>query len=127
MDLTVKVVLTSEEIIRSLKHYKRIAKQDILLAERSSNSRHMREHAQARRQVYDQLTKVAETENPDTVVLTALEEYKKLPFVTGTPPDQYNDLKGQESALENFFSMINLEPKVRREYRKQRPSLKKSQ
>jgi hypothetical protein len=46
-----------------------------------------------------------------------------LPFVTGTAADEHPDVKGKENALENFFLMIGLEPKVRREVRSQRPSL----
>ncbi len=122
--MDVRVVLSSDEILRGLKHYKRIAKQDILRAEENGNSKHVREHAEARRQMYDQLAEVATLESPNDVVHVALEQYKKLPFVTGTPEEEYNDIKGKESALENFFSMINLEPKMRRETRKQRPSLK---
>ena len=53
----------------------------------------------------------------------ALELYRSLPFVTVTPEDQYPEIKGQENALENFFLMIGLDPKVRREARKARKPL----
>ncbi len=125
--MSIRVVLSSDEILRGLKHYKRIAKQDILRAEGDNNSTHIHEHAQARRQMYDQLAEVASEAKPSDVVQVALEQYKKLPFVKGTSEEEYNDIKGKESALENFFSMINLEPKVRRETRSQRPSLKSLQ
>ena len=125
--MNVKVVLSSDEIIRGLKHYKRIAKQDLLHAKDNDDSEYISQHAQARREIYSQLAEISSEKNPDEVVLIALEQYQKLPFVTGTPKDQYNDIKGKESALENFFSMINLEPKIRREARSKRTSLKKLQ
>ena len=121
--MDVKVVLSSDEIVRGLKHYRRIAKQDILRAPETPNPEAFRCHAEARRTIYARLTDVAEAQSPADVVLEALEYYKGLPFVTGTAEDEHTDIKGQENALENFFLMIGLEPKVRREVRSQRPSL----
>lgn len=66
---------------------------------------------------------MAEAEGPEAVVQYALELYKSLPFVTGTPEDQHPEIKGQENALENFFLMIGLDPKTRREARKARKPL----
>ena len=111
-----KVTLTTEEIVRGLKHYRRIAKQDVLRAPETPNPEVFRRHAEARREV-------AEREGPEAAVAYALELYRSLPFVTGTPEDQYPEIKGQENALENFFLMIGLDPKVRREARKARKPL----
>ena len=121
--MDVKVVLSSDEIVRGLKHYRRIAKQDILRAPETPNPDAFRCHAEARRTIYARLTDVAEAQSPADVVLEALRCYKGLPFVTGTGEDEHTDIKGQENALENFFLMIGLEPKVRREVRSQRPPL----
>jgi hypothetical protein len=121
--MDVKVVLSSDEIVRGLKHYRRIAKQDVLRANETANPEAFRSHAEARRSIYARLTDIAESGSPAEVVVEALECYKNLPFVTGTAEDEYTDIKGQENALENFFLMIGLEPKVRREVRSQRPKL----
>lgn len=122
--MEVNVVLSSEEIKRGLKHYRRIAKQDILLAEDAENPETFRRHAEARRVVYAHLSQLAETRSPQEVVLEALRCYQELPFVTGTSSDEYIEVKGRENALENFFLMVGLEPKVRREVRSQRPALR---
>ncbi|CAA9587327.1 MAG: hypothetical protein AVDCRST_MAG86-4007 [uncultured Truepera sp.] len=121
--MDVRVVLSSDEIIRGLKHYRRIAKQDVLRAPETDNPDVFRLHAEARRAIYAQLTEIAETQSPNAVVLEALECYKGLPFVSGTGETEHSEIKGQENALENFFLMIGLEPKVRREARSQRPKL----
>ncbi len=121
--MDVKVVLSSEEIIRGLKHYRRIAKQDLLRSDETENPVAFRRHAEARRSVYAQLAEMAESQSPSEVVRGALDRYQNLPFVTGTEDEQYTDIKGEENALENFFLMIGLEPKVRREVRSQRPPL----
>lgn len=121
--MEVRVVLSSDEIVRGLKHYRRIAKQDVLRAPETENPERFRCHAEARRSIYARLTEIAETQSPSAVVHEALECYKGLPFVSGTGDGEHIDIKGQENALENFFLMIGLEPKIRREVRSQRPKL----
>jgi hypothetical protein len=115
-----KVTLSTEEIVRGLKHYRRIAKQDVLRAPETPNPEVFRQHAEARREVYAQLANTAESQGPESVVGQALELYQSLPFVTGTAEEAYPEVKGQENALENFFLMIGLDPKLRREARKAR-------
>jgi hypothetical protein len=127
--MEVRVVLSSDEIVRGLKIYKGIAKQDVENAEELASQREfndpdiIRQHAEARRLIYARLTEIAETQSPSAVVNEALECYKELPFVSGTAEGEHVDIKGQENALENFFLMIGLEPKIRREVRSQRPKL----
>lgn len=121
--MDVKVVLSSEEIIRGLKHYRRIAKQDILRATETANPAAFQQHAEARRAVYARLAELAERMTPSEVAAEALRAYRELPFVTGTAEDEHVEIKGQENALENFFLMIGLDPKIRREARSQRPKL----
>ncbi|MEJ2288630.1 MAG: hypothetical protein P8Y02_08295, partial [Deinococcales bacterium] len=82
-----------------------------------------RRHAEARRTVYAHLAEIAQTRSPSDVVREALRRYQELPFVTGTDDASFTEIKGEENALENFFLMIGLEPKVRREVRSQRPPL----
>ena len=121
--MDVKVVLSSDEIIRGLKHYRRIAKQDVLRASETTNPEAFRRHAEARREVYAALSELAQSQTPSEVVEEALKQYQELPFVTGSDDPSHTELKGRENALENFFLMIGLEPKVRREVRRLRPSL----
>lgn len=119
-----QVVLSTEEIIRGLKHYRRIARQDLLRALETDYPERITQHAEARRAVYSKLTDIAENKTPDDVLAAALEAYSKLPFVTGQDEDQFAEIKGQENAYENFFLMVGLPPKVRRKARSQRPPLK---
>jgi hypothetical protein len=119
-----KVVLSSEEILRGLKHYRRIAKQDVLRAPETPNPDAFRTHAEARREVYAQLADLAEINHPDDVVEHALGIYKTLPFLNGTPEDSHPESKGRENALENFFLMIGLDARVRREARRERKPMK---
>ena len=121
--MNVSVALSTDELVKGLKHYRRIAKQDILRATETQQPALFKQHAEARRDIYAQLTDLAEKLGPNDTVKEALKVYKKLPFVTGTAEDTHIDIKARENALENFFLMIGLEPKVRREARSERPSL----
>ncbi len=121
--MELNVVLSSEEILRGLKHYRRIAKQDLLLASETDNPEVFRRHAEARRSVYSYLSELAQTKSPPEVVEEALKAYRELPFVSGSEDDAHTEIKGRENALENFFLMIGLEPKLRREIRSQRQAL----
>lgn len=121
--MELNVVLSSEEILRGLKHYRRIAKQDLLLASETDNPEAFRRHAEARRSVYSYLSELAQTMSPPEVVEEALKVYRELPFVTGSEDEAHTEIKGRENALENFFLMIGLEPKLRREVRSQRKAL----
>ncbi len=122
--MDIQVALTADEMIKGLKHYRRIAKQDLLRATQMTRPEFYEQIARTRRSVYAQLAEIADMEGPAAAVQTALDFYRKLPFVTGTPEGEYPEIKGRESALENFFKMVALEPKVRRSVRSQRPSLK---
>ncbi len=125
--MDVKVVLSSDEIKRGLKHYRRIARQDLLRADETDNPEAFKRHAEARRSVYAFLTEVAESKSPDDVAREALRAYQELPFVTGSEDEAHTEIKGRENALENFFLMIGLEPKIRREVRSRRPPAKPRQ
>jgi hypothetical protein len=121
--MEVRVVLSSDDIVRGLKHYRRIAKQDVLRAPETDHPEAFRRHAEARREVYAELTEIAERATPQEVAQAALEAYERLPFVTGSEDPAHVEMRGRENALENFFLMIGLEPKVRREARSRRPPL----
>ncbi len=120
--MDVKVVLNSEEILRGLKHYRRIARQDLLRAPETDDPDAFRLHAEARRNVYAELSELAEVKSPDEVAVEALRVYQELPFVTGSDLPEHTEIKGRENALENFFLMIGLEPRIRREARSKRSS-----
>jgi hypothetical protein len=117
------VTYSSEEILRGLKHYRRIAKQDLLRAPETPNPDAFTKHAESRREVYGALAELAEAGAAEDVVKKALDIYKALPFVSGTAEDAHPEIKGKENALENFFLMIGLDPKVRREARRERKPL----
>jgi hypothetical protein len=115
-----KDTLTTEQILQGLKHYRRIARQDMLRAPETPHPDAFLKHAESRRAVYVALATRAEEASADDVVEHALDLYRDLPFVTGTPEFEHPEIKGRENALENFFLMVGLDPKRRREARSTR-------
>ena len=121
-----KETMTTDQLLLGLKHYRRIARQDMLRATETPYPDAFLKHAESRREVYVALGTYAEKHATDEVIEHALELYRTLPFVTGTAEHEYPDVKGQENALENFFLLIGLDPKARREARSRRPRLEPS-
>lgn len=116
-----KNTLSTEQILQGLKHYRRIARQDMLRAAETPHPDAFLKHAEARREIYAELSSKAEEGSAEDVLEHALTLYRNLPFVTGTPEHEHPEIKGQENALENFFLMVGLDPKKRREARSSRP------
>lgn len=118
-----KEPMTTDQLLQGLKHYRRIARQDMLRAGETPHPEAFLQHAESRREIYAALGTYAERHASDEVIEHALELYRQLPFVTGTPEHEHADLKGRENALENFFLLVGLDPKARREARSKRPKL----
>lgn len=118
-----KEPMTTEQILQGLKHYRRIARQDMLRATETPHPDAFLQHAESRREIYAALSSYAERHASDEVIQHALELYQGLPFATGTAEHEHPDIKGQENALENFFLLVGLDPKTRREARSKRPKM----
>ncbi|WP_420597064.1 hypothetical protein [Deinococcus sp.] len=118
-----KSLMTTEQLLQGLKHYRRIARQDLLRAPETPYPDAFRTHAESRRAVYGELEAHAAQHAPEDVIEYALSLYRALPFVTGTPETEHAETKGRENGLENFFLMVALDPRTRREARSQRPKL----
>lgn len=121
-----KEPMTTDQLLQGLKHYRRIARQDMLRASETPHPDAFLKHAESRRELYVALGTYAEAHASDEVIAHSLELYRQLPFVTGTPEHAYPEIKGRENALENFFLLVGLDPKTRREARSHRPKLELS-
>ena len=115
--------IAPDVLLDGLKRYRRIAKQDLLATSLSTHPEAAQIHAEARRELYSELAERAQTSPSDAVILHALELYTALPFVSGCAPLEHPRIQGREQALENFFVMVGLEPKMRREARSKRTRL----
>ena len=118
-----KEKMSTEQLLQGLKHYRRIARQDMLRSGETPYPDAFLKHAEARREIYVSLADYAGQHAPEDVVTHALELYQALPFVTGSAEPEHPEIKGHENALENFFLLVGLDPKARREARSKRPKL----
>jgi len=106
-----KELMTTDQLLQGLKHYRRIARQDLLRAPETPHPDAFRQHAEARRALYALLEQHASEHGPQDAVDHAIAEYRTLPFTTGTAEHEHPELKGRENGLENFFLMIGLDPR----------------
>ena len=118
-----EAMLSTRELIDGLKHYRSIAKHTLLTASDQHNPEVCAKHARVRREVYRALMQVAQKHGPAVAIEEALRRYEVLPFTNGTADHEFVDLKAQECALENFFLMVGVPAKTRREARQKRPAL----
>lgn len=92
------------DVLKALKRCKRLAKQDFLASELTSEPEFWREHAQARRATYDALMALVEQEGVDAAHRYAVKESAALPLL-GSEGDTAA-VKGKRQALHMFFSIV---------------------
>lgn len=98
--------VTASDVVRALKKFKRLAKQDLLASELTSNPQFWREQAQARRATYDALMALVESEGVDAAYRYALDENAALPLLGSE--GETAAVKGKRQALQMFFSLLGV-------------------
>lgn len=98
--------IAQEDVLRALKKFKRLAKQDFLASSLMSNPQFWSEQAEARRAVYDKLMKWVENDGVESAYQKAQEWYVTLPQIRMDEPNA--PLHGQEQALEMFFIVLGI-------------------
>lgn len=95
-----------DEILRALKRFKGIAKQDLLATGSNSISEFWKTHAEARRETYTKLIDLVEESGIENACVFAFTEYLSLPATPGKEADPVVD--GHFQALEMFFNVIGI-------------------
>jgi hypothetical protein len=123
--VTVKldIRLSTIDLVSGLKHYRTLARQDLLRAKTLEKPEVWRRHAEARLDVYYALTRLAERRPPEEVVAKAVERYREVPLVNETLQEKYIRFVAEEHAFENFFKLCGLEPEVSKEACLHRPKI----
>ncbi|MBS3933777.1 MAG: hypothetical protein KGZ35_05415 [Truepera sp.] len=98
------VTLTRDELISALKHYRSIAKQDILLAGDTPEMQSIKNRAETRRQIYAELISATEQAGPDGALAQAKTAYRELQALAQAGEDKEAELH----ALENFFILVGV-------------------
>lgn len=102
------VSVGQDDVLRGLKRFRRLAKQDLLASRPAPDSDFWSEHAKARRDVYGELMNIVENEGVEAAYRQAIDRYTALPFLrAGESPE----LSGREQAYELFFALVGLDPR----------------
>src|SRR5690606_16096479 len=106
-----EVQVSSEDVLKALKKFKRLAKQDILASEKTPDPEFWRAQAEFRRRVYDRLMAQVNSEGVAAACEMARKAYAELPLQrardgasglhgVGESPE----VSAERQALELFFS-----------------------
>lgn len=102
------IVVSKEDALKGLKKFKRLAKQDHLVSQLTSEPEYWSLQAEGRRQTYTKLMELINEHGVDYAYHYALEEYANLPFVFPEVRDEPERI-GNRQALEMFFSILGVE------------------
>lgn len=102
--------VTPTDVLRALKKFKRLAKQDLLASELTSDPRFWRGQAEARRATYDALMALVESEGVEAAHRYAIDEHASLPLLGSE--GETAEAKGKRQALQMFFAILGLEQSV---------------
>ncbi|HEY8417225.1 MAG TPA: hypothetical protein VIK93_04205, partial [Limnochordales bacterium] len=101
------IQLPEAEVLRALKKFKRLAKQDLLASAHTSNPDFWRSQAEARRATYDQLMAMIESEGVEAAYRRAVDEHAALPLVHSG--EVAPEISGKRQALEMFFTVLGVQ------------------
>ncbi|HHW12462.1 MAG TPA: hypothetical protein GXX33_05620 [Firmicutes bacterium] len=97
-----------EDLIRALKRFKSLAKQDLLASERTNDPSFWRTHAEARRKEYTRLIQLVENSGVEKACVYALKTYKRNRLIN--TKERNPEQEGTRQALELFFEIIGCSP-----------------
>jgi len=75
------IAVRQEDVVRALKKFRRLAKQDLLASERTSEPDFWRVQAEVRRETYARLIEAVEQRGVDAAYREAVEAYAALPLL----------------------------------------------
>ncbi|HEY8392640.1 MAG TPA: hypothetical protein VIL83_07940 [Capillibacterium sp.] len=97
-----------EDLVRALKRFKSLAKQDLLTSALTDDPHFWKTHAEARRNEYSRLLELIESAGVEEACVYAWRRYQKFRLAVG--PDQSPEQAGARQALELFFKVIGVTP-----------------
>jgi hypothetical protein len=103
--------IAKDDVLRGLKKFKRLAKQDLLASSLTSNPHYWSTQAEARRAEYGELMEIVDDDGVEIAYRKAVQRYASLPLVAqGECPDP--EVSGCRQALEMFFTMLGVSAEV---------------
>lgn len=103
------VSVGQEDVLRGLKKFRRLAKQDLLASEHTSEPAYWREQAHVRRETYARLIESVSERGVDAAYREAVNAYAALPLLRDGQRDAR--ISGEEQAFELFFGLVGIDAK----------------
>lgn len=100
-DLEMMIALAQADVLRALKRYRCLAKQDLVFCQYQDDPDFWRSYALARYNIYQWLERMVLTCGVNQTYLLAVERYAGLPLFISSSRD-----KGVKEALEVFFCLL---------------------
>ena len=101
------IQVAKDDVLRGLKKFKRLAKQDLLASSLTSNPDFWKVQAESRREKYSQLMELVEAKGVGLALYNAAALYAKIPLF-GTHDSVDPQVRGTEQALEMFFTLLGM-------------------
>ena len=101
------IQISQDDLVRALKSFKGLAKQELLGTYTPSQSEYRKAHAEARREIYAKLINLVEESGVENACVFAFTEYCKLSGVSEETDDN-PVIKGKYQAFEMFFSVFGI-------------------
>jgi len=112
------IVVAKEDVLKGLKKFKRLAKQDLLVSQFTSDPEFWIKQAEGRRNTYSQLMEIVNDHGVDHAYRYAVKKYADLPFIF-TTKEENAEVIGMTQAFEMFFTLLGVQPPARKEIKNQ--------
>lgn len=100
------IEVSREDLVKALKRYKGLAKQDLLASELTPNPIYWRTHAETRRAEYNRLIELIETSGIEKACVYAFKAYN----LNNNENENSGEYEGRKQALELFFQIFGIDP-----------------
>ncbi|SRR5690554_3519380 len=100
------IEVSREDLVKALKRYKGLAKQDLLASELTPNPVYWRTHAETRRAEYNKLIELIETSGTEKACVYAFKAY----ILNDNENEDSGESAGRKQAIELFFQIFGVEP-----------------
>jgi hypothetical protein len=112
--IKIMIVVAKEDVLKGLKKFKRLAKQDLLVSQFTADPDFWIRQAEGRRNTYSNLMELVDEHGVDHAYQYAVKKYASLPFVFADKEEEA-EVIGKIQAFEMFFTILGVQPPVRKE------------
>lgn len=102
-------VMKKENVLAGLKAFRRLAKQDLLTSDKTSNPAYWKQLAQVRRTMYTDIMNVVENQGVKAACKFAQKQYATLPL----PKSRDVVAIGKRQAIDMFFILLGMDERNR--------------